>query len=87
MSEGLFTLLRIAPEIEADPDNTFSKSGAERLAQIIEAYWRARGKSVFVRIYPSGFHPAIRSARYDVRSDMVGGYPREANAPAQQDAA
>jgi hypothetical protein len=23
-----------------------------------------------------GFHPAIRAARYDVRSDMVNGMPR-----------
>jgi hypothetical protein len=29
-----------------------------------------------IGLHNVGFHPAIRAARYDVRSDMVNGMPR-----------
>jgi hypothetical protein len=42
-----------------------------------------------IALHNVGFHPAIRAARYDVRSDMVNGMPRvrtgQAPAPANQD--
>jgi hypothetical protein len=31
---------------------------------------------VLVALHNVGFHPAIRAARFDVRSDMVNGMPR-----------
>jgi hypothetical protein len=31
-----------------------------------------------------GFHPAIRAARYDVRSDMINGMPRSVAGAAQR---
>jgi len=46
------------------------------LKQKIEAYWRERGRDVMLSLHNVGFHPAIRAARYDVRSDMVNGFPR-----------
>lgn len=53
-----------------------SREGAQILKQKIEAYWRDRGQNVTILLHNVGFHPAIRAARYDVRSDMVNGMPR-----------
>lgn len=65
-----------------------NREGALQLKAKIEAYWAERGKSVMVTLQNVGFHPSIREARYDVRSDMVNGSPRT-RAPAieQQEAA
>jgi hypothetical protein len=53
-----------------------SRNGAQILKARIEAYWRERGHTVTVALHNVGFHPAIRAARFDVRSDMVNGMPR-----------
>ena len=53
-----------------------SRTGAAALKAKIEAYWRERGENVMISLHNVGFHPAIRAARYDVRSDMVNGLPR-----------
>lgn len=58
-----------------------SRAGAEALKQKIEAYWRERGMGVMLSLHNVGFHPAIRAARYDVRSDMVNGMPRTSAQP------
>lgn len=57
-----------------------SRSGAQELKAKIEAYWRDRGQTVQVMLHNVGFHPAIRAARFDVRSDMINGMPRAAGA-------
>ena len=49
--------------------------GARRLKQRIEEYWRERGYAVDIKLIEAGFVPAMRSARMDVRSDMVNGLP------------
>jgi hypothetical protein len=49
--------------------------GARRLKQRIEEYWRDRGFNVEVKLIDAGFVAAMRSARTDVRSDMVNGFP------------
>lgn len=49
--------------------------GARRLKQRIEEYWRERGFNVEVKLVEAGFVAAMRSARTDVRSDMVNGLP------------
>ena len=49
--------------------------GARRLKQRIEEYWRERGYTVDVKLIEAGFVAAMRSARTDVRSDMVNGMP------------
>lgn len=49
--------------------------GARRLKQRIEEYWRERGFNVDVKLIEAGFVAAMRSARTDVRSDMVNGLP------------
>ncbi len=55
-----------------------SRDGAMALKDKIESYWRERGQDVMIALHNVGFHPAIRAARYDVRSDMVNGMPRGA---------
>ncbi len=49
--------------------------GARRLKQRIEEYWRERGFTVDIKLVEAGFVAAMRSARTDVRSDMVNGFP------------
>lgn len=50
--------------------------GARRLAAKIEAYWKKQGFDVTVEAKPEGFVSTMRSARTDLRSDMVNGMPR-----------
>jgi hypothetical protein len=58
------------------PGDWCTSEGARRLKQKIEAYWRDRGYEVDISLVEAGFMPAMRSARTDVRSDMVNGMPR-----------
>jgi len=55
--------------------NYLSKKGARTLAQKIQDYWVMRGYRVEVRLYPDPNIPAI-NARYDVRSNLVDGWPK-----------
>lgn len=64
-----------------------SRDGAQALKNKIEAYWAERGQKVQIMLHNVGFHPAIRAARFDVRSDMVNGMPRTAGSPKRQAAA
>jgi hypothetical protein len=57
-----------------------SRDGAHLLKAKIEAYWAERGQKVQIMLHNVGFHPAIRAARFDVRSDMINGMPRSASA-------
>jgi hypothetical protein len=50
--------------------------GARRLKNKIEDYWKDRGFDVDIKLIDAGFMAAMRSARTDVRSDMVNGMPR-----------
>jgi hypothetical protein len=59
-----------------EPADYCSRDGAHALKDKIEAYWRERGQNVMVALHNVGFHPAIRAARFDVRSDMINGMPR-----------
>ncbi|MBL8550244.1 MAG: hypothetical protein JNJ73_09675 [Hyphomonadaceae bacterium] len=57
-------------------DHDFCTSeGARRLKQRIEEYWRERGYEVDVKLVDASFVAAMRSARTDVRSDMINGLP------------
>ncbi|MEM1147942.1 MAG: hypothetical protein AAF582_05555, partial [Pseudomonadota bacterium] len=60
-------------EIMKDWCNT---DGARRLKDKIAEYWADRGYEVEVDLVDAGFVPAMRSARTDVRSNMVNGMPR-----------
>ena len=50
--------------------------GARKIKNRIEEYWKDRGFQVDVKLIDAGFVAAMRSARTDVRSDMVNGMPR-----------
>lgn len=50
--------------------------GAMRLKDKIREYWEERGYDVDVDLVDAGFVAAMRSARTDVRSNMVNGMPR-----------
>ncbi|HPF22997.1 MAG: lipoprotein [Hyphomonadaceae bacterium BRH_c29] len=52
------------------------EEGAKRLREKIAAYWAERGYEVDVDLIDAGFVPAMRSARTDVRSNMINGMPR-----------
>jgi len=52
-----------------------SREGADKLRRRIEEYWSERGYQVDVQLINQGFVPAMRSARTDIRSDMVNGMP------------
>jgi hypothetical protein len=57
-------------------DHDFCTSdGARRLKQRIEEYWRERGYEVDVKLVDASFVAAMRSARTDVRSNMINGLP------------
>ncbi len=49
--------------------------GASRLATKIQDFWRKRGFDVDVEMKEEGFVSTMRSARTDVRSNMVNGMP------------
>lgn len=65
-----------------EPADYCSRDGAHALKEKIEAYWRERGQHVLIALHNVGFHPAIRAARFDVRSDMINGMPRATKRPA-----
>ncbi len=52
-----------------------NQDGAQRLKAKIEEYWSTRGFDVNINLVDAGFVPAMRSARTDVRSNMVNGMP------------
>ena len=54
--------------------------GARRLKTRIEEYWRERGFNVDIKLVEAPFVAAMRSARTDVRSDMVNGFPKKGRA-------
>jgi len=53
-----------------------SREGAARLQETIRNYWRKQGFDVDIQLVNEAFVPAMRSARTDVRSNMVNGMPR-----------
>jgi hypothetical protein len=51
------------------------RAGAQILKARIEAYWRERGYEVQVTLAAASFTPALRAARFDIRSELVNGLP------------
>lgn len=60
-----------------------NQDGAQRLKAKIEEYWTQRGFDVNINLVDAGFVPAMRSARTDVRSNMVNGMPPRKKADQQ----
>lgn len=63
------------------------RDGAYKLKAKIESYWAERGHEVQVDILPGPFNIALRSARFDVRSNLRNGLPANAPLLSQKDAA
>lgn len=53
-----------------------NEDGARRLKNKIEQYWSERGYDVNVDLVDACFIAAMRSARTDIRSNMINGMPR-----------
>lgn len=51
--------------------------GAVQIKERIESYWRERGATVAVELVEAEYVPNMRTARVDVRSDMLNGLPRK----------
>ena len=51
------------------------RDGADRLALKIQDFWRKRGFDVDVESKDEGFVSTMRSARTDLRSNMINGMP------------
>lgn len=51
------------------------RDGAQRLAAKIQDFWRKRGFEVVVETKDEGFVSTMRSARTDIRSNMINGMP------------
>ena len=60
-----------------EPDFS-TKAGASILASKIADYWCQRGYEVMVQLEEMGFHPALRTVRCEIRSNLVNGLPRTA---------
>lgn len=56
------------------------RDGASRLAAKIQDFWRKRGFDVVVETRDEGFVSTMRSARTDVRSNMINGMPTKFDA-------
>lgn len=52
-----------------------TREGAQRLKDLIESYWADRGLDVKVNLVQAGFLSSMRSARTDIRSNMINGVP------------
>lgn len=66
--------------------HTHTHTGAAALAKRIQAYWAERGYAVQAWVVESCYDPAHRSSRFDVRSDLVDGLPRNRRAAAKRSA-
>lgn len=53
----------------------FTEDGARLIKEKIVAYWLERGLRVEVYFKHGAFAPALRTARVDVRSNMINGIP------------
>ncbi len=53
-----------------------NKDGADRLRNLIVEFWRKKGFEVEIDLVNEGFVSTMRSARTDVRSNMVNGMPQ-----------
>ena len=63
---------------EVDAPELSDAEGAQRLKQRIEAYWKERGfNNIEVELHPAGFLSSMRTARVDLRSNLVNGQPPE----------
>ena len=59
-----------------------NQDGATRLRNTIVEFWKKKGFEVDIELVNEGFVSTMRSARTDLRSNMVNGMPQVHNAEA-----
>ncbi len=69
-------LLHTRLRLRSDGPNYCTEAGAHLLKKQIENYWHARGYDVTIGVHEMGFHPSVRAARFELRSNMINGEPR-----------
>lgn len=52
-----------------------NRDGAIKLRDHLIAYWLERGYEIEAEVIEMGFTPAMRSVRWDVRTNLVNGRP------------
>ena len=57
-----------------------NNDGAMRLRNMIVEFWKKKGFEVDIELVNEGFVSTMRSARTDVRSNMVNGMPQRHDA-------
>jgi len=60
-----------------EPAECCDKEGAARIARIIVDKWARLGYAVNVKLIQQEYIPTVRSTRWDIRSDMINGYPKD----------
>ena len=63
--------------MSARSKDTYSRAGAERIADRVREYWRTRGHEVEVWIVEGAFHMDLRFKPRWVRSNLINGLPPE----------
>jgi|GEM_PF-3460994 len=76
----MFSLLPLKPllstqHMEGEAMNYFDERGARELLKRIKAHWAAKGYEVDGYIVDCGFHEKVRTARYEVRTNLINGMP------------
>lgn len=61
-----------------------TKKGAEVLKKRIEDFWKEQGYIVNVQIIQKEFNVKMRLARFELKSDLLNGRPRNWITPKQQ---
>lgn len=65
-------------------DDATSATGAQRIKERIERYWRERGFEVHVTLKRLPYIAVAREAAFAISSDLINGLPREAFAKQKQ---
>lgn len=58
-------------------EDAMTATGAYRLKERVERYWRERGHQVSVHIKRMPYIAVAREAAFTIESDMINGLPRE----------
>lgn len=65
----------IAPYEE--PRECCNKAGADRIARMIIEKWASKGYAVNIKLIQQEYNATARSTRWDIRSDMINGLPKD----------
>ena len=55
----------------------YTRDEASKLLERIQSYWAERGYDVTGMIVPAGYSERLRSTVYEIKTDLVNGYPSQ----------